>query len=159
MKRIFIYISVLLLIAASCNKDPFYSEYSENLSGEIEKEWHLDSVSIRGDKNRLKATFDCVSDDKYIFRYENTYTYFNNQTEFILIIGGMGCGEQTTFDIRLWEIMQDTMIDLNGTVYIIDKLTEDEMVLKIKNELLEYSELNPASIYDFSFFYARETNN
>jgi len=75
----------------------------------------------------------------------------------MLIVGGMGCGEKSIFDIRPWEIIQDTMLDLDGTLYIIDKLTEDEMVLKIKNEVLEFSELNPASIYDFSFFYARES--
>ncbi|MDA3821481.1 MAG: hypothetical protein PF450_02555 [Bacteroidales bacterium] len=149
----------MVLLVSSCSKDPIYTKYSEHLTGEIEKEWHLDSVSIQGDKSKLEATPECVSDDQYIFRYENTYTYFNNQTEFMLIVAGMGCGEQTIFDIRIWEIVQDTMLDLNGTPYIIDKLTEDEMVLKLKNELLEYSEFNPASIYDFKFFYARVTNN
>ncbi len=138
----------ILVLCSSCNKIQ-YSDYPEHLFGEIEKTWHLDSVSINGSRDSRKATLSCVSDDKYVFRYDNTLTYFNNQTEYICMADGWACGDTNIFAIQPWNLLQDTLLEIEGTVYEIDLLEMDEMVLRIKNEQRE-------SGYDYSFYYPRD---
>lgn len=156
MKFLGFFILITLLFHTGCDNDPYYTEYSENLTGKIEKEWHLDSLSIRGDKQNRTATVSCVSDDKYIFRYDNTLTYFNNMTEYILLAEGYGCGDSALFEIQLWEIVSDTLLDLNGTTYEIESLTEKEMVLRLPNEIMRLDEASEGAGYDYKFFYARK---
>jgi hypothetical protein len=153
--RLLLFISILF--SKGCEKTNEYEEYSKNLSGKIEKEWHLDSISIQGSRVNLKATLPCVSDDKFVFRYDNTYTYFNNQTEHMLLPDGYACGDSLIFDILLWEILSDTLLNLNGTSYEIDLLAQDEMVLRKQNDFLQLQLGKAEKVYDYKFYYARES--
>lgn len=156
MSLIRLFILLMAVVLSGCEEKPFYSEFSKNLTGEIEKEWHLDSLSIRGDKLNRAATPPCVADDKYIFRYDNTLTYFNNMTEYILLPEGFGCGDSTLFEIQLWEIISDTLLNLNGKTYEIESLTEKEMVLRLQNEIMRLDDSSEGSGFDYKFFYARK---
>ncbi|MFC2089390.1 hypothetical protein ACFLT1_01340 [Bacteroidota bacterium] len=148
MKKLVLLGIFYLFIVFSCEKVP-YSDYPDNLFGDIEKTWHFDSISIEGERNNRRETLSCVADDKYVFRYDKTLTYFNNQTEYFFQVDGWACGDSNVFEIQLWDFIQDTLLEIDGTIYEIDLLEKDEMVLRLENPLRE-------SGYDYRFFYPRD---
>lgn len=149
---------LLLFLASSCEKKPYYNNYTENLTGEIEKEWHLDSISIDGDRQNIRAAAACISDDKFIFRYDNTVTFYNNQTQYLRHGDSFNCRDTLIYDILLWDITEDTLLNLNGKVYKIDSLSEYEMVLRMQNQSKKKQMADSLYPYDYEYYYARESD-